>query len=85
MNQNRDLIKRDPTFGIYSLLFTIMTLLAYFGKVELHLYFNQFYFSWGDLFFKYYTDIAVDGTLLFLVIYIYLKRTWFGISFCLMQ
>ena len=82
MNQNRDLIREIPFFlGIYSLfLFTIMTLLAYFGKVELHLYFNQFYFSWSDLFFKYYTDIAVNGTLLFLVIYIYLKRTWFEMA-----
>jgi hypothetical protein len=33
----------------------------------------------SDLFFKYYTDIAVDGTLLFLVIYIYLKRTLFAL------
>jgi membrane-associated phospholipid phosphatase len=79
MNQNKDLIREIPYFlGIYSLfLFAGMTLLAYFGKVELHLYFNQFYSSWSDLFFKYYTDIAVNGTLLFLVVYIYLKRTWF--------
>jgi hypothetical protein len=49
MNQNRDLIREIPFFWEYIafFLFTIMTLLAYFGKVELHLYFNQFYFFLG--------------------------------------
>jgi hypothetical protein len=46
--------------------------------------FQSILFFSSDLFFKYYTDIAVDGTLLFLVIYIYLKRTWFEMAllFC---
>jgi membrane-associated phospholipid phosphatase len=82
MNKDKDLIREIPYFlGVYSLfLFAGMTLLAYFGKEELHLYFNQFYCTWSDLFFKYYTDIAIDGTLIFLLVYIFFKRTWFEMA-----
>ncbi len=54
------LAKNGPFFiGFFLYLFIGCALLEYFGKVELHLYFNQLHSSFWDFFFKYFTDISI--------------------------
>lgn len=79
MHNRNDILRELPWFfGLYFVVvFAGITALAYFGKENLHLYFNNFHTNFFDFFFKYYTDIAVNGTLAFLLIYILWKRTWF--------
>lgn len=79
MRKYNDILRELPWFfGLYFVaVFVGITLLSYFGKENLHLYFNSFHSIFFDVFFKYFTDISVNATLAFLVIYILWKRTWY--------
>jgi len=87
MRKKEDLILKLPLyFAIYGLfIFLGITLLAYFGKDNLHIYFNKFHTQNFDLFFKYYTNISINFVLIFLIMYIFLKRTWYEMTLLLVS
>lgn len=84
MNQQEDLLKWQWPFFLtfFVINFTGLLAIAYFGKDELHLYFNQhFHTQLLDLFFKYYTDLATTYVLIAVGIYIILKKSWRHFAF----
>jgi len=77
--QKEDLIQRQWPFflSFFVINFTGLTAMAYFGKDELHLYFNQnFHSPFFDFFFKYYTDVATTYVLIATLLYIIWKLNW---------
>lgn len=60
MNQQKDLFLRIwPFFVVFFIYnFAAVALTQYFGRDELHLYFNHFNNSYFDKFFVYYTDFG---------------------------
>lgn len=83
MDRDKDLLKwLWPFFlAFFVLNFTGLLAISYFGKDELHLYFNQhFHNRFWDMFFRYYTDLATTWVLIACLIYIILKKTWRHLS-----
>lgn len=79
MDQQQDLIKRLwPFFLLFFVInFTGLLAIAYFGKDELHLYFNtRFHNFIFDEFFKYYTDVATTYVLIATLLFIIWKKSW---------
>lgn len=79
MNQQQDLIKwLWPFFLLFFVInFTGLLAISYFGKEDLHLYFNaNYHSSFFDVFFKYYTDVATTYVLIVTMLYIIWKKTW---------
>lgn len=79
MNQHRDLLKWQWLFflAFFMINFVGLLVIAYYGKDQLHLYFNQhFHHKFFDLFFRYYTDIATTYVFLGIVAFIIFKRKW---------
>ncbi|MBW7870819.1 MAG: phosphatase PAP2 family protein [Flavobacteriia bacterium] len=79
MDRSKDLLKWQWLFFISFFTINFIGLMAtsYFGKDELHLYFNRrFHSEFFDHFFRYYTDIATTYTLIGLAIFIILKKSW---------
>lgn len=77
--KQEDLIKSQWLFFISFFLMNFLgvAFIAYFGKDELHLFFNRhFHNSFFDLFFRYYTDLATTYTLIGIAIFIILKKNW---------
>jgi|26BtaG_2_1085354.scaffolds.fasta_scaffold00029_45 membrane-associated phospholipid phosphatase len=86
MNENKDLLKWQWPFflSFFVINFIGLLVIAYFGKDELHLYFNQHFHNKGfDIFFKYYTDIATTYVLIGTLLYILLKKTWRHLGYLL--
>lgn len=84
MDSQRDLVKWQWPFflAFFVINFTGLLANAYFGKDELHLYFNQhFHNSFFDEFFKYYTDVATTYVLIGISFYIIFTRTWRDFAF----
>ena len=84
MDSQRDLVKWQWPFflAFFVINFTGLLAIAYFGKDELHLYFNQhFHNSFFDEFFKYYTDVATTYVLIGISFYIIFTRTWRDFAF----
>ena len=79
MDQQQDLIKRLwPFFLLFFVInFTGLLAIAYFGKDDLHLYFNtRFHNFIFDEFFKYYTDVATTYVLIATLLFIIWKKSW---------
>ncbi|MET3731459.1 phosphatase PAP2 family protein [Moheibacter stercoris] len=79
MDQQQDLIKRLwPFFLLFFVInFTGLLAIAYFGKDDLHLYFNaRFHNLIFDEFFKYYTDVATTYVLIATLLFIIWKKSW---------
>ncbi len=79
MSQSKDLIKWQWPFfsSFFAINFIGLMAISYFGKDELHLYFNRNYGnSLLDLFFKYYTDIATTYVLIGIMVFVVLKKDW---------
>lgn len=79
MEQKKDLLQWQwPFFLVFFVInFTGLLAISYFGKEQLHLYFNQNYHSAIlDLFFKYYTDVATTYVLIATLLYIIWKKSW---------
>lgn len=79
MGQKKDLLQWQWPFflAFFVISFTGLIAISYFGKDELHLYFNQsFHNSFFDLFFKYYTDVATTYVLITTLLYIIWKKSW---------
>ncbi len=79
MEPKNDLLKWQwPFFFIFFVInFTGLLAVSYYGKDELHLFFNQHYHnSFFDIFFKYYTDVATTYVLIATLIYIIWKKNW---------
>lgn len=77
--KREDLIKWQWLFFscFFMMNFIGIAAISYFGKDELHLYFNDhFHNSFFDLFFRYYTDLATTYALIGVFIFILLKKTW---------
>lgn len=84
MNQQRDLLKwLWPFFLMFFVInFTGVFAIAFLGKEELHLHFNQnFHHSITDQFFRFYTDLATTYILIVLLLYIIFKKTWRHLGF----
>lgn len=86
MDSQKDLVKWQWPFflAFFVINFTGLLVIAYFGKDNLHLYFNKneyFHNKLFDEFFKYYTDIATTYVLIGVSIYIILTRTWRDFAF----
>lgn len=79
MDRDKDLLKWQWPFflSIFAVNFVGIMAVAYYGKDELHLYFNHNYnFKIFDVFFRYYTDIATTWLLVLLLVYAVWKKTW---------
>jgi len=79
MNQQRDLLKwLWPFFLMFFVInFTGVFAIAFYGKEELHLFFNQnFHHKIADGFFRFYTDLATTYVLIALLLYIIFKKSW---------
>ena len=76
---SKDFLKELSIFmSLYFLFFFVgMGFLAIYGKDELQLIINLKNHFLLDVFFKYYTDYAVDLVLIFLIIYTFWKRTFY--------
>lgn len=78
MEEKKDLLKWQwPFFLIFFVInFTGIMAIAFYGKDDLHLHFNQSYHnSILDSFFKYYTDVATTYVLIITLFYILWKGT----------
>lgn len=78
MMKEKDLLKWQWPFFLSFIVinFTGLLVTAYFGKEELHLYFNKnWHNSFFDFFFKYYTDVATNGVMIASLLYIIWKKT----------
>lgn len=79
MERERDLVKWQWPFflGFFVINFTGLLAISYFGKDELHLYFNRhFHNDVWDVFFKFYTDVATTYVLIGSLLYIIWKKNW---------
>ena len=79
MDQQKDLIKwLWPFFLLFFVInFTGLLAISYFGKEELHLFFNARYYNFLlDEFFKYYTDVATTYVFLATMLFIIWKKNW---------
>lgn len=79
MDQRQDLLKWQWPFflSFFAINFVGLLAIAYYGKDDLHLIFNQKYnFPIFDYFFKYYTDLATTYVLIFTLLWIIWKKTW---------
>lgn len=79
MEPKKDLLRGQwPFFLIFFVInFTGLLAISYFGKDELHIYFNQhFHNSFLDSFFKYYTDLATTYVLVVTLLFVIWKKNW---------
>lgn len=77
MQTNTDLLKKTYPFVIGYFIFIIlgMTLLAYYGKDQLHLIFNQYTQQTIGIFFGYFTYVGTAGFSFFLLLFFIRKIT----------
>lgn len=77
MNQNKDIFLRIwPFFIVFFIYnFAAIALTQYFGRDELHLYFNQYSSSYFDKFFVYYTDFGTLYLFFLLLGYLFWTNT----------
>lgn len=79
MEQKQDLIKWQWPFFLcfFVINFAGIMAIAFYGKEELHLHFNQNYHTaYFDYFFKYYTDLATTYVLIVTLLFIVWKKSW---------
>ena len=79
MEPKKDLLRGQwPFFLVFFVInFTGLMAVSYYGKDDLHIYFNQHFHNIGlDYFFKYYTDLATTYVLIATLIYIIWKKNW---------
>lgn len=79
MEQKTDLLRWQwPFFLIFFVInFTGLMAIAFYGKEDLHLHFNENYHNaLGDYFFRYYTDVATTYVLIVTLLYIIWKGSW---------
>lgn len=77
IHQQKDLFLRIwPFFVVFFVYnFAAIALTQYFGRDELHLYFNRFSYSYLDRFFVYYTDFGTVYLFILLLAYLFFKET----------
>lgn len=77
MEPQKDLLKQLWPFflSFFAITFLGITVTQYYGRDELHLFFNlNFNYPFFDLFFKHYTDIATNIVLISTVVFIIWKK-----------
>lgn len=77
MNQQKDLFLRIwPFFVVFFIYnFSAIALTQYFGRDELHLYFNKYSYGYLDKFFVFYTDFGSLYLFILLLVYMFFKET----------
>ncbi len=79
MEPKKDLLRGQwPFFLVFFVInFTGLMAVSYYGKDDLHIYFNQHFHNIGlDYFFKYYTDVATTYVLIATLLFIIWKKNW---------
>lgn len=77
MNSQKDLFIRIwPFFVVFFIYnFAALALTQYFGRDELHLYFNQYHDSFFDKFFVFYTDFGTYYLFFIVLAFLLFKKT----------
>lgn len=85
--QNRDLFVRIWPFFIVFFCYTFLALCMtqYFGRDQLHLFFNQFHHRYADIFFEYITNTGTTYLLFFLSLFIIFRSTWRNLGYLLVS